>query len=189
MTSFRVLALAILLPHVHAQLSLDTPVFLLRGTETVRVAAGEVVVGDVVIGDKRVARVLAVERWVTNAEMCAVPSDLCGDARESSLRSVVTPNHAVRCGSWDEKDWVFCDATWERITAEEVVNIQLESYFKDSVRTVNGVLLEPWDGADIGEVCGAKHATCKNPHMWIMKTLAPLRFNRYAIRTRTTTNV
>ena len=77
---------------------------------------------------------------------------------------------------------MFCDATWERITAEEVVNIQLESYFKDSVRTVNGVLLEPWDGADIGEVCGEKHATCKNPHMWIMKTLTPLRFNRYAIR-------
>lgn len=175
-------------------LSLDTPVFLLKGTETVRVNAGDVIVGDMVVGYQRVGRVIGVERRnASHVEVCRVPHDLCGTPeraegaegaahRSTATVSHITPTYAVRCDSWDDQDWAFCDDSWEKISVSDVVNIQLESYFKDTMRTANGALVESWNGAGDGESCGTKHEHCKTGHMWVMKSLSPLRFNRYAIR-------
>ena len=150
----------------------DTVVRIMEGSTEVSLAAGDVRVGMNVVGEKGVSRVKSVGRWDSGFRACVVPVGYC----DGSSEVLMTEHHAVRCEEWDAGVWSFCDSSWERRHIESVVNIELDSYFNDSIRT-SGLVLEAWDGAEPGEVLGSGLA-----HGWMVRSVSPLRVVRLQVQ-------
>ena len=163
--------------------SVDTPVYILNGTVVHGVTAGDVKIGDTIVGNLRVSRVVEVKKWSGHYSACVVPQHFC-TGHQNQGQILITENHAIRCASWPLNTWSFCAESWEHKTVNKLVHIKLQSYFTDSILTTNGVLLEPWDGANPGEICNARSTNCTAAHSWVLHTIQPLRFERYRIQSK-----
>ena len=134
-----------------------------------------------IFGEANVANVTAVAQWSdTPVTVCVVPTDFCGHRTDPVL---VTPDHAIRCRHWERGLWAFCEPHWERKVIDSVVNIQLESYFADTILLADQLVLESWDGAHPGELCGATHGQCPLAHGWLLDSTHPHRFKRLTVQT------
>lgn len=147
------------------------------------VKAGDVHPGMLIFGERRASKVTAVAEWNdTSVSVCVVPTDFCGEHTIVDP-ALITADHALRCRHWEAGLWAFCEPHWERKVIDSVVNIQLESYFADTILLADQLVLESWDGAHPGEVCGTSHSQCPLAHGWLLDSTHPHRFKRLTVRT------
>ena len=147
------------------------------------VKAGDVHPGMLIFGERGASKVTAVAEWNdTSVSVCVVPTDFCGEHTIVDP-ALITADHALRCKHWDAGLWAFCEPHWERKVIDSVVNIQLESYFTDTILLQEELVLESWDGAHPGEVCGTSHSQCPLAHGWLLDSTHPHRFKRLTVRT------
>ena len=163
-----------------------SPETLIR-TSSGYVQALDVHIGMLIVGENTTSRVIAVDQWNSSGiTVCVVPTGFCslGSGSIVAAPTLVTPNHALRCDKWEPGLWTFCESTWQRTTIDSVINIQLESYFNDSISIGNGIILESWNGAYPGEVCGTHSNQCPIPHGWLVRSFHPLRISRLLVKNK-----
>ena len=157
----------------------DTLLYILKGTSVSKVRAGDVRPGDLVIGENSTSSVQRTERFSVSDQGCVVPNDLCEVRLTSKI--VLSRNHAVRCPTWAQHTWMFCQEDWERESVREYVHVELENYMTDHLLS-DSVVLESWDGYHGASDVPACTVGCPWPHDWVQSKTDPRKHVRIDLR-------